>query len=62
MHVYLATDLIETSQKLEADEILTVERYSFEDLNEMIRTGEIEDAKTILGIVLADARSRPSIL
>jgi ADP-ribose pyrophosphatase len=62
MHVYLATDLIETSQKLEAGEILTVERYSFEDLNEMIRTGEIEDAKTILGIVLADARSRPSIL
>jgi ADP-ribose pyrophosphatase len=53
MHVYLATELTETSQRLEADEILTVERYSFEQLHEMIRLGEIEDAKTIVGIMMA---------
>lgn len=53
MHVYLATELTVTRQKLEADEILTVERYSFEQLQEMIRTGEIEDAKTIVGIMMA---------
>ena len=53
MHVYLATELTKTSQKLEADEILTVERYSFTQLHEMIRTGEIEDAKTIVGIMMA---------
>jgi NTP pyrophosphohydrolases including oxidative damage repair enzymes len=55
MHIFLATDLTDVGQKLEVDEILTVERYSFTQLHEMIRTGEIEDAKTILGIVLADA-------
>ena len=56
MHLYLATELNETSQNLEADEILTVERYSFPQAFEMIRSGEIEDAKTIVGITLADAK------
>ncbi|MEO7660173.1 MAG: NUDIX hydrolase [Pyrinomonadaceae bacterium] len=53
MHLYLATELTETSQNLEADEILTTERYSFQQVFEMIRSGEIEDAKTIVGIMLA---------
>jgi ADP-ribose pyrophosphatase len=53
MHIYLATGLTDVGQKLEGDENLTVERYTFEKLNEMIRNGEIEDAKTIVGIQLA---------
>ena len=53
MHVFLATGLTEVGQKLEADEILTIERHSFDALREMIRTGEIEDAKTIVGIKMA---------
>jgi ADP-ribose pyrophosphatase len=53
MHLYLATDLTETNQNLEVDEILTVERYSFAQAFEMIRNGVIEDAKTIVGITLA---------
>ena len=57
MHVYLATELTEVGQKLEADEVLTIERYSFEQLHEMIRTGEIEDAKTIVGIMMASPKS-----
>jgi ADP-ribose pyrophosphatase len=56
MHVYLATELTETEQKLEEDEILTVERHGFADLFEMIRAGEIEDAKTIAGVILAGSR------
>jgi ADP-ribose pyrophosphatase len=52
MHIFLATDLTEVGQKLEADEILTVERYTFPEALEMIRTGEIEDAKTIVGIMM----------
>ncbi len=56
MYLYLATDLTETNQNLEADEILTIERHSFPRAFEMIRNGEIEDAKTIVGIVLAGAR------
>jgi ADP-ribose pyrophosphatase len=60
MHVFLATELTETSQKLEADEILTVEQHSFEELHKMIRTGEIEDAKTIVGIIMA-AKAEPPV-
>lgn len=58
MHVYLATELTDVGQKLEPDEILTIERYSFDRLNSMIASGEIEDAKTIVGINFAEARTR----
>jgi ADP-ribose pyrophosphatase len=56
MHLYLATELTVTSQNLEADEILTVERHSMTDLFAMIKNGEIEDAKTIIGITLTAAK------
>lgn len=56
MFVYLATGLTATAQKLEIDEILTVERYSFQRVFSMIDTGEIEDAKTIVGIYAAAAK------
>lgn len=58
MHVYLATELTETGQNLEEDELLTVERYSIPDLLEMIRNNEIQDAKTITGILLTAERVR----
>jgi ADP-ribose pyrophosphatase len=51
--VYLATDLIETAQNLESDEQLDVVRVTFERAFEMISDGEIEDAKTIIGITMA---------
>ena len=57
MHVFLATDLTEVGQKLEDDEILTVERHTFPALYEMIGNGEIEDAKSIVGIILAGSRA-----
>lgn len=56
MHVFLATELTETSQKLESDEILTIERHSFEKLDEMIANGHIQDAKTIIGVTMSAAR------
>jgi ADP-ribose pyrophosphatase len=56
MFVYLATDLTETAQNLDEDEILAVERHSFPNLFEMIRNGEIQDAKTMCGLMLAGAR------
>ena len=59
MHLYLATELTETAQNLEADEILTVERRHLSDLFEMVKSGQIEDAKTIIGITLAATRLRP---
>lgn len=56
MYVYLATGLTATAQNLEDDEILSVERYSFPELFEKIRAGEIEDVKTICGLILAGAK------
>ena len=56
MYVFLATGLTETSQSLDDDEIVEIERISFENAFEMIRNGEIEDAKTIVGLTIAGAR------
>lgn len=56
MYVYVAAGLTVTAQNLDEDEILAIERHSFPDLFEMIRSGEIEDAKTICGLMLTGAR------
>ena len=62
MWIYLATDLTETKQQLEDDEILEVSRVPFSQALGMITTGEIEDAKTIIGVMLAAPRVGPSML
>jgi len=54
--VYLATDLTETSQNLEEDEFVEIVRVSLPQAFEMIADGEIEDAKTIIGLMLAAPR------
>lgn len=56
MFVYLATGLTETSQNLEEDELIEIERLTFELALEKIRNGEIEDAKTIVGLTFAATR------
>ena len=56
MWVYLATELSEGAQALEEDEILDVVRLPIADALEMITSGEIEDAKTIIGLMLAAPR------
>jgi ADP-ribose pyrophosphatase len=56
MWVYLATELTETKQRLEADELIEVVRLPFSQALEMITRGEIEDAKTIIGLMLATPR------
>jgi len=62
MWVYLATELTKTEQRLEDDEILEVMRIPFSQALSMITTGEIEDAKTIIGVMLAAPRVGPSML
>ena len=56
MWVYLATELSEGQQALEDDEIIDVVRLPISDALEMITSGEIEDAKTIIGLMLAAPR------
>lgn len=56
MYLFIATGLTEVGQNLDHDEELTVERYSFDDLNMMIRGGRIVDAKTMVGVMLANEK------
>ena len=56
MWVYLATELSEGKQLLDDDEILDVVRLPIADALEMISSGEIQDAKTIIGLLLAAPR------
>lgn len=56
MWVYLATELSQGEQALEDDEIIDVVRLPIGDALEMITSGEIEDAKTIIGLILAAPR------
>jgi ADP-ribose pyrophosphatase len=62
MWVYLATDLTTATQRLEDDEILEVIRVPFSQALEMVTDGEIEDAKTIIGLMLAAPRIGPPML
>jgi ADP-ribose pyrophosphatase len=54
--VFLATGLTETEQRLEGDEIVEVVRLPFARALEMVASREIEDAKTIVGLLLAAPR------
>lgn len=56
MWVFLATEMTETAQNLDEDEVLEIVRVSFPRALEMISDGEIEDAKTIIGLMLAAQR------
>lgn len=61
MWVYLATELTETKQQLEDDEILEIVRLPFSQTLSMITSGEIDDAKTIIGVMLAAPRLGPAL-
>ena len=62
MWVYLATGMTETAQRLEDDEIVEVVRIPFAQALSMITSGEIDDAKTIIGVMLAAPRVGPAML
>lgn len=56
MWLYLATDLRETQQRLEEDEAIEIVRVSIDRALQMITDNEIEDAKTIIGLLIAAPR------
>ena len=56
MWLYLATDLQETEQRLEDDEAIEIVRLPIDRALLMITDNEIEDAKTIIGLLLAAPR------
>jgi len=52
IHIFLATGLRSVKQKLEDDEVLGIQPTPFDTALEMIMKGEIQDAKTIAGLLL----------
>jgi ADP-ribose pyrophosphatase len=56
MWIYLATDLTPTTQRLDEDEFIEMIRLPIDGALQMVADGEIEDAKTIIGLLLAAPR------
>jgi ADP-ribose pyrophosphatase len=56
IHIFLATELTVAQQNLEDDEVLDVESLPFEKAVEMILSGEIQDAKSIVGLLLTSMK------
>lgn len=56
IHVYLATKLVESKLAADSDEFIEVDHVPLADAIAMITRGEIEDSKTIIGLMLAAER------
>lgn len=54
LYLYLATELEKTTQKLDEDEFLTVEKIPLEEAVELCMNGGIVDAKTMVSILKYD--------
>jgi ADP-ribose pyrophosphatase len=51
LSIYIAEDLIPTSQNLDEDEFVTIEKYTPDEAFEMITDGRIVDSKTTAAIL-----------
>ena len=49
--VYYVEDLIPSKQRLDENEFVHIERYTIGEIEKMIYSGEITDAKTIAGVL-----------
>ncbi len=52
IHIYIGEDLEKTTQNLDDDEFLDVEKYNIDVLYNMVLKNEIKDAKTVIAIML----------
>jgi len=53
LYIYLATDLIPGETEYDEHEAMDILEMDFEEAHNMVVRGEIQDAKTMLGILLA---------
>jgi len=51
IHIYFATDLVKNKARAQADEAIEVVKVPFSKALEMVLSGEICDAKTIIGLL-----------
>jgi len=55
IHIYLAKELTKTKTNMDEDESIAIERHGFTEALDKIRTGQIRDAKSIVGLHVAAA-------
>ena len=53
LHIYLARGLHRGKMHLDPDEFLNVEKYKLGELEKLVMSGEIDDAKTIIAVLKA---------
>lgn len=58
IHIYIATDLVHDPLQADADEIIEIEPMLLSDALEAIQRGDIQDAKSIVGLLWAGQRFR----
>jgi len=58
MHIFLATGLRKKGASLEEDETIEVKVIPIKEALDMVRSNEIEDAKTIIALLLAENRMK----
>lgn len=56
LYVYLATELIPSSQNLDHDELIEIVYLPLAEAVRMVERGEIQDSKTIIALLLAAKR------
>jgi len=61
IHVYLAQDLTPSRLPGDEDEHITVEEYTLAEAVAMATRGELQDAKTIVGLLTAATRLRSTL-
>ena len=54
--IFVAHNLVPSHQHLDEDEVINVERWSVEDLQQLIYTGKMTDAKTVAAIMAYAAK------
>lgn len=54
LHTYLAQDLVVSQTENDEDEFIEIVKVSFADAIELIRNGQIKDAKTICGLLMTE--------
>lgn len=61
--LYLATDLHEVAHDRQGieEQAMTIESVALSDVDELVRSGEIADAKTIVGLMLTKDRTRRQV-
>ena len=54
IHIYVAEDLVEGEACPDEDEFINVEKYTKEQLHTMIKDGTLDDAKSLVAILMAN--------